>query len=84
MPWVQSAGPSTEDSGTFDKDPAPVDDHMIHAKPGNAVTRAGLHGLHEPGPAMRRPPCAHRKPGGIGSVAYGFGKAVDLHDALAR
>ena len=23
MPWVQSAGPSTEDSGSFDKDPAP-------------------------------------------------------------
>ena len=23
MPWVQSAGPRTEDSGTFDKDPVP-------------------------------------------------------------
>ena len=61
MPWVQSAGPSTEVSG-----PAPSMT-VSQPEPGDTVAGARFHRVHEPGPAMGGLDGAHRKR--VGSAA---------------
>src|SRR6478736_951787 len=51
-----------------------VDDLMTEPEPGDVIALARFHGVHEPGPAMRRLPGAQRKAGRVRRLARLIGK----------